>query len=114
MLATAGRRLIWSATSMGMGGSRPITRHQREVLRIDRRWLVTWMVSFVGSLLLFFGAYAIYKATGPHPQMTVFLRALRHEARWLIPGQKRKPNPNGPGSRLDSEERRAAVDRPRG
>jgi hypothetical protein len=75
--------------------SRPLTRHEREVLRLDRRWLVTWITSFAGSLALFFGAYAVYKATGPHPQVTVFLRQVRHEARWLIPGLKGKPHAGG-------------------
>lgn len=97
------------------GDSRPLTRHQREVLQIDRRWLVTWLVSFLGSLALFFGAYALYKATGPHPQVTVFLRAVRHEVRWLIPGLKRKPNAKD-GVRRPAPERPrvAATLRPRG
>jgi hypothetical protein len=83
---------VCSGVSRGTGGSRTLTRHQREVARIDRRWLLTWLVSFVASLTLFFGAYALYKATGPHPQVQVFLRAVRHEVRWLIPGLKKKPN----------------------
>jgi hypothetical protein len=61
-------------------------------LQIDRRWLVTWVLSFVLSLGIFFGSYAIYKATGPHPQVTALLRVIRHEVRWLIPGLKRKNN----------------------
>jgi hypothetical protein len=95
-LETAMLGAVWSGVSSGMGwrtgGSRPLTRHQREVYQIDRRWLITWLASFVASLALFFGVYAIYKATGPHPQVTVFLRAVRHEVRWLIPGLKKKPN----------------------
>ena len=101
---------------MGMGGSRPITRHQREVLQLDRRWLVTWVASFVASLAIFSGAYGVYKATGPHPEMTVFLRALRHEIRWLIPGWKRKPNAKPDEAfRLEPDHlRHSAVDLPRG
>jgi hypothetical protein len=95
--------------SRGMGGSQTLTRHQREVWQIDRRWLVTWVVSFAASLALFFGAYAIYKATGPHPQVTVFLRAVRHEVRWLIPGLKRKRNPGDPACRRDLDHRRHAT-----
>ena len=114
-LATRAGGLVWSRASMGMGGSRSITRHQREVLRIDRRWLVTWIVSFCGSLLLFSGAYAVYKATGPHPEMTVFLRAVRHEVRWLIPGLKRKPNAKDQGVRLETDDlRHVAVETPHG
>jgi len=88
-----------------MGGSRTLTRHQREVWQIDRRWLVTWVLSFVASLTLFFAVYGLYKVTGPHPQVTVFLRAVRHEVRWLIPGLKKKRNPG------DSVRRE--LDRPR-
>ena len=101
---------------MGMVGSRPVTRHQREVVELDRRWLMTWVASFVASLAIFSGVYGVYKATGPHPEMTVFLRALRHEIRWLIPGLKRKPNAKiDEASRLDADHlRHAAVDLPRG
>ena len=101
---------------MGMGGSsQAITRHQREVLVLDRLWLATWVASFVGSLMIFFAVYGAYKATGPHPEVTVFLRAVRHEARWLIPGLKRKPNVRDQGVRLETDHLRyAAVDLPRG
>lgn len=59
---------------------------------MDRRWLIAWLGTFLAYLAVFFAAYLVYKATGPHPQMTLFLRQLRHEVRWLIPGLKRKPN----------------------
>lgn len=103
-LESTGFGAVWSGVSSGTGGrtgggSRPLTHHQREVHRIDRRWLITWLASFAASLALFFGLYAIYKATGPHPQVTVFLRAVRHEVRWLIPGLKKKPNARDGGVR---------------
>ncbi len=118
MLANRAAGTVESSPSMpeGVGrSSRSITRHQREVLLLDRRWLVTWMVSFLGSLAFVFGLYAVYKATGPHPQVTAFIRALKHEVRWLIPGLKRKPNARDEGVRLETDElRHATVDLPRG
>ena len=57
----------------------------------------------------------VYKATGPHPEVTVFLRALRHEIRWMIPGLKHKPNAKPEAFRLEPDHlRHAAVDLPRG
>lgn len=73
-------------------GSRSLSQHEREVLRVDLRWLLAWTLSFLGSLAFVFVLYAIYKATGPHPQVTVFLRRVKHHVRWLIPGLKHKPN----------------------
>ena len=100
---------------MGSGGSRSLSRHQREVLQLDRRWLLAWLASFTASLLLIFGAYAAYKVTGPHPQVTLLLRQLRHEVRWLIPGLKGKPNAKNQSVRLETDHlRHAAVDLPRG
>lgn len=100
---------------MGLGGLRPITRHQREVFQLDRRWLLTWIASFVASLLLIFAAYGVYKATGPHPEVTLLLRKVRHHVRWLIPGLKRKPNAKDGAVRLQTDDlRHAAVDLPRG
>ena len=100
---------------MGMVGSRPVTRHQREVLRIDRRWLLTWLASFCLSMGILAAAYGVYKVTGPHPEFRAFLRALKHEARWLIPGLKGKPNAKDGGDvRIDVDGRRfVAIARPR-
>src|SRR5436190_908049 len=99
---------------MAMVGSRPITRHEREVLRIDRRWLLTWLASFSLSLGLLAGAYGVYKLTGPHPEFRALLRQLKHEARWLIPGLKGKPNAkDGRDVRIDLDRRFVAVARQR-
>jgi hypothetical protein len=109
MLEIRASRRLCSTVSMagGIGGrSRTITRHQREVLQVDRRWLMTWMASFVSSLVFVFGLYAIYKATGPHPEVTAFIRGLKHEVRWLIPGLKHKPNARDEGARLETDVRR--------
>ena len=86
---------------MGRADSRPISRHEREVVRVDRRWLLAWIASFAMSLGLLAGAYAVYKATGPHPQIRAFIRQLKHEARWLIPGLKKKPNAKDKVVRLE-------------
>jgi hypothetical protein len=76
---------------------------------MDRRWLIAWLVTFVGSLSIFFAAYLIYKATGPHPQMTLFLRQIRHEVRWLIPGLKKKPNARPEDVRIEPHRRHATA-----
>ena len=51
-----------------------------------------WTFAFVGSLVALFGAYGIYRVTGPHPQVAAFVRVAKHHVRWLIPGLKRRPN----------------------
>ena len=90
-------------------------RHRLESAQADRRWLVVWTALFVGWLALSGIAMVVYRATGPHPEMTLFLRALRHEARWFIPGLKHKPNAKDGAVRLESGAPRfAAVERPRG
>jgi hypothetical protein len=80
------------AERMGPIGS---TKHRVEVLKADRRWLLAWAAVFVGTLLALFAAHQLYRLTGPHPQVTALVRQLKHEARWLIPGLKRKPNASG-------------------
>jgi hypothetical protein len=62
--------------------------HREGVARSDLRWLLAWIAVFVASILLLLGAHRIYRWTGPHPQVTVFIRRLKHHARWLIPGLK--------------------------
>jgi hypothetical protein len=66
-----------------------------EVRRVDRRWLVAWVGVFVLLLGGFAGLHQIYRWTGPHPEVTVFIRRVKHHARWLIPGLKAKPNARG-------------------
>jgi hypothetical protein len=62
--------------------------HREGVARSDLRWLLAWIAVFVASILLLLGAHQVYRWTGPHPQVTVFIRRLKHHARWLIPGLK--------------------------
>jgi hypothetical protein len=97
------------ATIDGVGESRVLSRHQREVRQSDRRWLAIWLASFASSLLGVGMAYALYKATGPHPQVTLLLRQLRHEVRWLIPGLKGKPNAKNESVGLEWSHRRYAL-----
>lgn len=69
--------------------------HRREVARTDRRWLMAWAAIFLASFGLMAAVHGIYRATGPHPEVQVFLRRVRHHARWLIPGLKGRPNWRG-------------------
>ncbi|MCW5893903.1 MAG: hypothetical protein KIT14_25650 [bacterium] len=69
--------------------------HRREVARSDRRWLMVWAAIFLAMFGLFAAAHGIYRATGPHPEVQVFLRRVKHHARWLIPGLKSRPNWRG-------------------
>jgi hypothetical protein len=68
------------------------SRHSAEVARTDRRWLLVWVTIFAGLLGFFAAAHQVYRWTGPHPEVTVFVRRVKHHARWLIPGLKAKPN----------------------
>ena len=64
--------------------------HRAEVARSDVRWLLAWIGVFAGSMLLIVAAHQVYRLTGPHPQVTAFIRQLKHHSRWLIPGMKGK------------------------
>jgi hypothetical protein len=75
--------------------------HRDRVARSDARWLLAWGAVFLGAILALLAAHQVYRLTGPHPQVTVFIRRLKHHARWLIPGLKRRsselaPVPGGP------------------
>ena len=58
--------------------------------RSDTRWLVAWLGIFASMMLLVIGAQQVYRATGPHPEVTAFVRQLKHHSRWLIPFMKGK------------------------
>ncbi len=70
--------------------------------RSDLRWLLAWTAVFAAAIFALMAARQVYRLTGPHPQMTVFIRKLKHHARWLIPGLKGKrssqliPAPSAP------------------
>lgn len=64
----------------------PYAAHrERELVRSDRRWLFVVVAAFVGSVGLLYGAYRIYKATGPHPEVTLFIRRAKYVAHWFLP-----------------------------
>jgi len=69
-----------------------IGAHRRDVERDDRRMLILWAASFAAALGLFAAATQVYRFTGPHPQVTALIRQMKHQARWLIPGLKGRPN----------------------
>ncbi len=71
------------------------TAHRAAVDRSDRRWLIAWTAAFVLFCTLMLGAYDVYTWCGPHPQVTAFVRRLKHETRWLIPGLKSRPHCQG-------------------
>jgi hypothetical protein len=62
--------------------------HWAAVVRSDVRWLLAWFAVFVAAIVMLLGAHQLYRLTGPHPEITVFIRRLKHHARWLIPGLK--------------------------
>src|SRR5262247_1280260 len=63
-------------------------RRRESVARSDARWLLVWLAVFVAGFLALVAAHRIYRLTGPHPDVTAFVRMLKHYSRWLIPGQK--------------------------
>ena len=66
---------------MSPAANRPTAR---DVARTDRRWLVMVAAVFsltVGSLL---GVREIYRATGPHPEIAVFVRRVKYYANGLL------------------------------
>jgi hypothetical protein len=60
-------------------------RTSRELARADRRWFLLVAAGFVGATLLIGSVHAVYRATGPHPGFTLFLRRLKRMARRMIP-----------------------------
>lgn len=70
--------------------------HRVQVQRDDRRMLLAWVLVFLTFSLLLLAVRGVYRATGPHPETQAFVRRLKHEARWLIPGLKSRPNARFP------------------
>ena len=70
----------------------------REVERTDRRWLAVTATIFAVAVCFLAGAYGLYRATGPHPQVRAFVRQVKHAARrvlpaWRPPREKGAPQP---------------------
>jgi len=63
------------------GGSGP---RRDDVARTDRRWLLAAAALLAAWLGVFVGAGAIYRATGPHPRVSAFLRRVQHHAHGLL------------------------------
>ncbi len=76
--------------------SKTARNHRDRVARSDARWLLAWGAVFVAAILALLAAHQVYRLTGPHPQVTVFIRRLKHHARWLIPGLKRRSSEVAP------------------
>ena len=55
-----------------------------DVARTDRRWFLAAAAVFTGSLALFLGARVLYQVTGPHPEVTVFIRRIKSYANKLL------------------------------
>jgi hypothetical protein len=70
-----------SRISLDRGGAvaiqRQNDRRHEEVERADRRHFLTVTLGVVVSLGLLLSAHWIYRATGPHPRMTLFLRRVK-------------------------------------
>ena len=52
----------------------PEASHQREVRHSDRRWLLVVLLVFTAGIGAFVVARWVYHLTGPHPEITIFVR----------------------------------------
>lgn len=59
------------------------------VVQSDRRWFLVLAATFVASSAGLFSLHAIYRATGPHPNVTIFLRSVKRQLRRVIPRFRR-------------------------
>jgi hypothetical protein len=65
---------------------RPAPSAHEEVARSDRRWLLLAAGVFLGACALLGCAIALYRLTGPHPDVTLLVRSVKRVARQLVPG----------------------------
>jgi hypothetical protein len=72
-----------------MAGPPSPSRQRRELERADRRWFLAAAAVFTLSLGVFFGAHRLYRVTGPHPQVTAFVRRMKGLARRFLPRWRR-------------------------
>ena len=64
----------------------------QRTVRSDRGWFLIVVLVFTISTGGLAGAYAVYRATGPHPEVTVFVRRVKGYAnRILKVGRLRQP-----------------------
>ena len=73
------------ARSGGRGDTHRSTRSD-EVAASDRRWLLATYGIFGATLLVLAGLYQLYSVSGPHDEVTLFLRDVTRIAHWLLPG----------------------------
>jgi len=66
-------------------------RAAQEVARADRRWFLAVAIVFGASIVGLTGGLALYRLTGPHPQVTLLLRRLRRIVHWVIPRSRNPP-----------------------
>ena len=71
-------------------------RHRDSVARSDVRLLLVWLATFIATLVLLLAAAGLYRLTGPHPQISQLVRDVKHDARWLIPGEKSRRSDRDP------------------
>jgi hypothetical protein len=57
---------------------------EEQIRRADRRWFVVAALVFAGSFAGLLGASELYRATGPHPQLVVFIRRVKFYANSLL------------------------------
>jgi hypothetical protein len=55
-----------------------------DIARSDRRWLLTVLAVFVATVGSLLGVREIYRATGPHPEVVVFMRRVKFYANSLL------------------------------
>ena len=66
-----------------MSGDRRRMTAREEVAASDRRWLLVAILVFFVSCAALAGVIAVYRWTGPHPDVILFLRAVRRLLRRL-------------------------------
>jgi hypothetical protein len=60
-----------------------------DVVQSDRRWFLMLAAGFVASAAGLLALHAVYRATGPHPNVTRFLRSVKTTLRRLVPRFRR-------------------------
>jgi hypothetical protein len=61
-----------------------VRKPSERVIRSDLGWFLIVLLVFTISIAGLAGAHAIYRATGPHPQVTVLVRRVKGYANRLI------------------------------
>jgi len=55
-----------------------------QVARVDRRWFLAALAVFVATVAGMLAAVFVYRITGPHPQVTLFVRHVKRYANQLL------------------------------